>query len=226
MVMRYDKEDGRLQWDHRFVAGLDVGQINDPTAFAVVEVIKAYPTYPELPDVAAHARAQPIKYHLRALERFPLHMRYPEQVRRVAELMRKPQIPDAQLYMDRGGVGLGPFDMLKEARVRNLHGVMITAASAEATQQPYGWNVGKSELVNKVLILMQTKQLQFEQSLPEVGILENELLEFQAKFRPSGSIDFNAREGQHDDLVLAVALAVFGATRPVPIHSLDVRFAA
>ena len=50
--------------------------------------------------------------------------------------------------------------------------------------------------------------------------------EFRARQSVSGNLSFNAREGQHDDLVLALCYAVFGALRPRPVTDLDVRFAA
>lgn len=225
-MVRYDPTDRRIKYRHSYVAGLDVGQINDSTAVGVLEVVEAQPMYPHIPEFVEVANKIPPRYLLRGLERFPLGMRYPDQVRRVVEIMRKPQLAEVRLFMDRTGVGLGFYDLLKEARVQNLNGVQITGSQAEATRQPYGWNVGKAELVTQVQILLQTRQLQFEQSLPDVALLERELKEFRATINSSGNTSFNAREGQHDDLVLALALAVFGAQRPRPVHSLDMRFAS
>jgi hypothetical protein len=42
------------------------------------------------------------------------------------------------------------------------------------------------------------------------------------QFTESGNATFNAREGAHDDLVLALALAVFGLSRPETVRELDV----
>lgn len=36
---------------------------------------------------------------------------------------------------------------------------------------------------------------------------------------------FNAHPGEHDDLVLAVAMAMFGATQPPPVVKLHMGFA-
>lgn len=42
------------------------------------------------------------------------------------------------------------------------------------------------------------------------------------RFTESGNATFNAREGAHDDLVLALALSVFGLSRPEPVRELEV----
>ena len=73
---------------------------------------------------------------------------------------------------------------------------------------------------------MQTGRLRIGRSVPESHSLVRELKEFRSRQSASGNLSFNAREGQHDDLVLATAYAVFGALRPRPVTSLDVRFAA
>jgi hypothetical protein len=41
-------------------------------------------------------------------------------------------------------------------------------------------------------------------------VLTRELQEFRVKYTEAGNATFNAREGGHDDLVLALAIAVFG----------------
>ena len=66
----------------------------------------------------------------------------------------------------------------------------------------------------------------FGRNVENVQLLVRELKEFRATINTSGNTSFNAREGQHDDLVLALALAVFGALRPRPIHSIETRFAS
>ena len=41
-----------------------------------------------------------------------------------------------------------------------------------------------------------------------------ELQDFRARFTESNNATFNAREGEHDDLVLDLAIAVFGLSAP------------
>lgn len=221
----------RIKFERSFVAGVDVGQVNDWTAIAIVERVEAvadvvgmHPAF--VPEIQKEAKAIPVRLDLRHLERIPLGTMYPEQVALVQGLLRRPQLGDVRTFLDMTGCGRPVFDMFKQAGLPALSGVMITGAQGEATRQPYGWNVGKAELVNRVQVEMQTGRLGTSLSIPHVDKLARELKEFRAKASASGHMTFNAREGQHDDLVLALALAVFGALRPRPLHSLDVRFAS
>ncbi len=58
-----------------------------------------------------------------------------------------------------------------------------------------------------------------------VPVLLRELQDFRVRFTDSGNATFNALEGAHDDLVLALVLAVFGLSRPEPVRELDVVWA-
>jgi hypothetical protein len=65
--------------------------------------------------------------------------------------------------------------------------------------------------------------LGFTSFSPTYGpVLARELQDFRARFTEAGNATFNAREGAHDDLVLALALAVFGLPRPEPVDSVRV----
>lgn len=50
-------------------------------------------------------------------------------------------------------------------------------------------------------------------SLPDAAVLMRELQDFRVRYSDAGNATFSAREGAHDDLVLAHALAVFGLSR-------------
>ena len=58
--------------------------------------------------------------------------------------------------------------------------------------------------------------------LPNAAVLARELQDFRVRFTETGNATFNAREGAHDDLVLALALAVFGLSRPETAKSIEV----
>lgn len=219
-----------VDFERAFFAGVDIGQVQDNTTVGIVErirpIVRAGIHHGLVQEAREEAKATPTKLQLRHLERIPLGTPYPEQVELLRDLLHRPQIRGVQTYLDATGVGLGPFQMLKRAGVSDLHGIKITGSTGPAKQVSGGWNVGKAELVNAVQIEMQTGRLGTSMKIPHVGQLVHELRNFRARQSASGSLSFNAREGQHDDLVLAVAYAVFGALRPTPVTHLDVRFAA
>jgi Terminase RNaseH-like domain len=51
-------------------------------------------------------------------------------------------------------------------------------------------------------------------ALPDHSALVNELLAYDAEKLPSGMLRYSAPEGMHDDLVVALALALWGASSP------------
>src|SRR5262249_45729100 len=74
-----------------------------------------------------------------------------------------------------------------------------------------GWRVPKRDLVSAVQATLQTKRLKIATALPETVTLTRELQAFRVKVNvATGHESFEAwRERDHDDLVLAVALAVW-----------------
>jgi hypothetical protein len=68
--------------------------------------------------------------------------------------------------------------------------------------------VRKRDLVSTMQVLMRTSRLKVAVALPEAATLVQELLAFQVKIAPHGyDTSGTWREGGHDDLALAVALA-------------------
>jgi hypothetical protein len=65
-------------------------------------------------------------------------------------------------------------------------------------------------LVSRLQALMHTGRLRMPDSLPFAKTLRRELLDFRVTYTAVGNATFGAREGAHDDPVLAVALAVYG----------------
>lgn len=69
---------------------------------------------------------------------------------------------------------------------------------------------------------LHSGDLRIANSLPDAAALARELQDFRVRFTESGNATFNARDGAHDDVVLALALAVFGLSRPEAVRELDV----
>jgi hypothetical protein len=70
--------------------------------------------------------------------------------------------------------------------------------------------VPKKDLVATLLSLLGSRRLQIASSLPEAAVLLKERQTFRLKItRPANDTYEPWREGKHDDLVLAVALAAW-----------------
>ena len=77
------------------------------------------------------------------------------------------------------------------------------------------WRVPKRDLVGAVQVPLQQQRLQFAEALPLTSVLTQELLTFKVTIDPATAHDSYAawRERDHDDLVLALALAVWWGER-------------
>jgi hypothetical protein len=129
------------------------------------------------------------------------------------------------VLVDYTGVGRPVFDMFAGRHaLRRAQGVVITGGR-DTTKHGAGWSVPKGELVSKLQALLHSGHLRIAASLPDAPVLLRELQDFRVRFTDAGNATFNAREGAHDDLVLALALAVFGLSRPEMARELDVAWA-
>src|SRR5262249_5200755 len=86
--------------------------------------------------------------------------------------------------------------------------VLITGGH-QVTCEAGAWHVPKKELVSTLQVLLQNRRLKVA-AVPERDLLLKELQNFKVKITASANETFEAwRERDHDDLVLAVAIAAW-----------------
>ena len=211
------------------VIGVDLGQQRDYTAISVIER-EHVPAGPMYNDEYHHrgrwifAARQPVRleYRVRHLERPALGTPYPEQVARIIELV-KAIGGEMVLVVDATGVGLPVTDMLwarlrKEIEETDVYitrcNVTITGGDS-VTRTEGGVRVPKCDLISAPLVLLQNGQLKIAEGLSLRETLVKELLNFRVKINIATAHDsYEAwREGDHDDLVLSVALACWAGER-------------
>lgn len=129
----------------------------------------------------------------------------------VARLLEDPVLAGAEtaLVVDATGVGRPVVDMFDRAK---LDPIAITITGGDTMTRDGGsFRVPKRDLVGVVAVLLQTERIKFAAGLPAVPQLVQEFLAFRVKIDPLTSHDsYGAwREGAHDDLVLAVAVAAW-----------------
>jgi hypothetical protein len=186
----------------RFTLGLDLGQAQDYSALVIVEG-----------DVQ---EGQITHYDVPHIQRWPLGTPYPKIVSDVATMMQLPQLAECALVVDATGVGRPVVDMFVAAGCEPK-GVMITGGN-HATQDPDTgyWHIPKKELVSTVQVALQSSALHIARALPEAATLTEELLNFQVKITTAANEQYGKwRSGKHDDLVLALALALWYAPRHI-----------
>ena len=201
-----------------FVAGLDLGQLGDYTALAIVEATPSTYQQPyaemdpefHLPRTATmQVEGMPVRHDVRWLERFALHTSYVDICEAVGR--RLGRVPGgAELVIDRTGVGVAVSDLLN--RVGLAHwAVSITAGEKARREGNLLW-VPKRDLVGVLRVAADSDRIGVAPELPASELLTQELLGFKVKISTAGNDSYGAwRESVHDDLVLAVALAAWFA---------------
>jgi hypothetical protein len=183
-----------------FYFGLDLGQISDLSAGVILE---------------AHGEGDERTYDARYIEQFKLGTSYPMMVRAVcATLDRGPLAGDCTLVIDHTGVGRPVFDMFTEAGLQAV-GITITGGVGWHRETPHQWHVAKILLVGIVQKFLQSGRLRIGAKLPHAATLQKELRDFRVKISKAANETYDAREGAHDDLVLALAIALFAAEHPL-----------
>jgi hypothetical protein len=217
-----------------YFVGLDLGQVHDWTAIAVLEepvwIGDPPPFDPQaiwplerrgwtspaalVPQQVRHFRAltsagrRPGKppLYLRHLERMR-HRSYVDIVGRVRALLAAPALATAEvaLLVDHGGVGRGVYDLLVQAGLRPI-GITITGGNEVHGDAATALTVPKRDLITATQVMLQGGRLRISAGLADAVVLTKELLDYRVKISPAGHDSYDAREGEHDDTVLATAL--------------------
>ena len=189
------------------VAGLDLGQAHDYTAFVVGQVLRPVTGAPHV--------------HVSHMERLR-GIRYPEIVRHVKgrlETLTTPfPRPTVQLAIDRTGVGRAVGDAFVEADMPCELALITIHGGDSVVRDDAGYRVPKRDLVGAVQIMLQESRLKVAAVLPEAATFVKEATAFKVTINERTGHDSYAawREGDHDDLVLAVAMMCWlVAGRPV-----------
>ena len=192
--------------EKRLIVGVDIGQASDPTAVCVLEC------YAEREDPT-----EPLKHYfdVRHLQRLPLGMSYPAMVTDIGMMMQRPPLRGAELVIDETGVGRAVGDIFATKGLKPIR-VTITAGNEESLAGTRRYSVPKQVLVTNVDARLHTGELRFAKGLREAPAMEAELKDFRRHVSEAGRYSFAAREGRHDDLVLAVAIALWRGVRKVP----------
>jgi hypothetical protein len=201
--------------DSAFTLGIDLGQKQDFTALAIIE--REHRVY-SARNPATYAFYEDTLFRLRHVERIKLGTPYPEIVDAVDALIQTAELKGrCRLVVDATGVGLPVMQMLKErCRSARVEAVTITGG-ARASSEGGMHRVPKRDLVTALQLAFERKQIAISGSLPLIKEVIHELMTLSVKVGDSGRERFEAwRESDHDDLVLAIALAWWRASRREP----------
>jgi len=196
---------------NNYFVGVDLGQCRDFTAIAAVERVEVSTEW----SGATFSHAKKAELRLRFLERVELGTPYPEVVERVVRVTKSRELAGrCQLVVDGTGVGRPVVDLLRGARPGcTVMPVTITSGQRESLTDGY-YGIPKRDLIVGLQVLLQQGELQIAAGLKYGAALAAEMAAMQVKVTSAGREQFGAwREGTHDDLVFAVALACWGCKK-------------
>lgn len=173
-----------------FTLGVDLGKAQDPTALAIIE--------PQRPTL-----------HLRYLERLALGTPYPVVIEHIAGLLERPPLNGrTRLVVDATGVGAPVVDDMREA---GLEPVAVVITSGKHIRRVDGaWRVPKQALVGGLVSAFEGGWLKVAEGLEYGDALIRELQDFKVTITSAKNATYGGAS-EHDDLVIAAALAVWRA---------------
>ncbi len=216
----------------KFFLGLDLGQSADYSALAILE---------------QRFDGDGVHFDCRHLQRWPLRTSYPAIVADTAAIIARPELSAAvkayddmklphgctrdeamrralqcALAIDATGVGAPVVDLFRHEQLNaEMYPIQITGGDT-VTRDGNLTRVPKRDLVSAAQVALQTGRLKIAALLPDAAALTRELESFQVKINLDTAHDsYGAwREGSHDDLVLAVALALWIANNEID-HTME-----
>lgn len=188
------------QYQH--VGGLDLGQAGDLAALSLDRIV---------PTTNADAAVHQIVH----LHRWKPGTRYGTIVDDVHTFWRDKKLGDTPLCIDKTGVGAPVVDQFVHKGVIPIRAVMITGGHQWSyDENGRSYNVPKKDLVAVVQLLLQSGRLHVAAALAEAKTLVKELQNFRMKISAAMNELYGTwREGEHDDLVFAVAMAAWYSER-------------
>src|SRR6185312_4085667 len=185
-----------------FYIGVDLGKLQDHSALGVIERPERleenqWRIYNALAPL-------PMVLHVRQIERVPLGTPYPRVVEKIWGMARsRAMAGQCVVVVDATGVGTPVIDMLRAADL----GCELTAVTITGGERPRSGSgrvsVPKKDLIASLQLSLEKRELKIARGMSEVRTLVRELMDVGT-----------GRPREHDDLVMALALACWRARQP------------
>ena len=200
-----------------FAIGLDVGQQVDFSALVVVSQV----AHPGAFDPETETFHPERELAVRWLERPPLGTAFTSGINRAMALHNDPALLSREaadtgrgprtppIIMDATGVGLPLVEMFqKHHKVRPVSVIITGGAVVNSTA--IGYRVPKQDLIAALSVEFELQRIKIASGLDLSDDLLGELRNFRMETNAAtGRTRFDAAPGHHDDLLIAVSLAVW-----------------
>jgi hypothetical protein len=210
----------------RYIVGCDLGKRQDPSVITIIQaqtgVIDRGSPLERHTNVTTGLKLQSPgeRYRVVRVESQPLDTPYDiilDRIKFVAthEKLRATNQKPCDLVIDQSGVGMPICDWLEKAGLRPVR-VTITGGNDLNPAGLNRWNVSLHYLMTQYDASINHPEfpLRFSLHLAERAGIIDEHRTFEHSVGGSGAKYYGAREGRHDDRILATALANWWARRP------------
>jgi hypothetical protein len=201
-----------------FVLGVDLGQSHDYTAAVVNErcegrVLTLKKKRWQVEPEQTGSRVL-VRHRIKFIHRYVLGTPYPQIASSIKSLLAQlPEMRDQpELFVDGTGVGVGVVDIFREAGLSPIS-VAITAGTTVNRISSHEVRVPKRELASLTQAVLQSGRIEIARDLSFSRLLEDELANFRVKISQGGDTTYEGRSNVHGDLVLALAIALWGAEK-------------
>lgn len=199
----------RLREKTRIYLGLDIGKRQDHTAIVVLELRWAYGSKDNITQKIPEHPTLVLRYATRlALDtettQIPQLVR--ETLQRFAPRYGEPSRID-KLLIDATGIGHTVVELIRQNQTKaQIQPVMLTNGHVERHLKDGYLSLPRPDMLNSLKMVFELGNIKMEPSAPGFVDMERELIQFQ----PSGD------QQEHDDLVMALAMAVWQAAKDYP----------
>ena len=192
-----------------FFVGVDLGQRQDYTAICVAERVEGgiSPRDPANRGLRGGVfdflePEKPWTLVVRYLERMDLGTPYTRVADRICEILLHPELDaNSGLVVDATGVGRPVVDLLRSAPLPVMISAVTITGGDSAHNKGEEWHVPRRDLLVNLQVLLEQRRLTIARGTRETERLVAEL----------ESMTGSGESGEHDDLVIAVALACWRA---------------
>ncbi len=184
----------------RFYVGLDLGQRRDYTALVVLEKI-VKPLWGDEWLYARRGETSSTRLMVRMIEKIRLATPYPDIVEWVRDIVSHREMQKrVTLTVDATGVGAPVVDLLRRANLGSCNLVPITITGSAGNYNPVTGSVPRTQLLTNLQLQIQQDKIEIANGCSHVDALKKELRHVHLE---------GTAHGHHDDLTIALALAVW-----------------
>jgi hypothetical protein len=219
MITRVITEPARL---FRNWLTVDFGQSNDFTAMVGgethISIERTVQRYVHSAHETQVASARHYTYRVRNAHRAALGTSYPLIAVQIGLVLQA--MPDSDLIVDGTGVGRAVIDILRREKLRPIS-IVITGGVQFTKVNWNEYHVPKTDLVGALQVVAQEQRIRIAPEIALRDVLEREIAAFTPRRTATGLMTFEGADGEHDDLVMALACGLWHQeNRPAPAISM------